>query len=191
MHRVLGGHSNSWTLAKHNGNKFQFQRVIQCLFLYKIHCNLVFKVLTLKRHFQGFFTTSDYLATYLNSVLGPTWTWHWWQSLLRPGDRYEDSDHYCLFQGQNYCLNLPVRMKMYLKTSSSMFENKYRFTFTDVSIKICEFSYTVKSYNKYNKTVRPVTKYFKYPALSHHISSFMACSLNFTAMHIDCFLSHT
>jgi len=144
MHRVLGGHSNPWALAKHNDNKFQLQRVIQCLFLYKIHCNLVFEVLTLKRHFQRFFNNSDYLATYLNWVLGPTSTWHWWQSLQQPGDHYEDSDHYCLFLQQNYCSNLPVRMKMYLTTRSSMFENKHKFPFIDVSIVICESSYTVK-----------------------------------------------
>ena len=98
-----------------------------CPYTKSTACSLVFKVLTLKRHFQGFFNNSDYLATYLNWVLGPTWTWHWWQSLLQPGDHYEDSDHYCLFQQQNYCSNLPVRMKMYLKTRSNMFENKYKF----------------------------------------------------------------
>jgi len=64
------------------------------------------------------------------------------------------------------------------KAQYIMFENKYKFPFTNVSIKICESSYTVKSNNK---NLCPVTKYFKYPAFSHHISSFKACNLNSTA----------
>lgn len=71
---------------------------------------------------------------------------------------------------------------MYLKTRKSTFENKYKIP--DASIKICESSYTVKSNNK---TLCPITKYFKYPAFSHHISSFMACNLNSTTMHYRLF----
>jgi len=48
-----------------------------------------------------------------------------------------------------------------------------KFLFIGVSIKIYDFSYTLKSNNK---TLCLVTKHFKHPAFSYHITSFMACN---------------